>query len=41
MPVTVHRLQEVLGGGLDQLIDPVVAHFQAERLREDPEMTSS
>ena len=32
--VTVHRLNEVLDGNLDLLIEPVSAHFQAERLKE-------
>jgi peptide chain release factor 1 len=30
---TSHRLGEVLDGRLDELIDPLVAHFQAEKLR--------
>jgi peptide chain release factor 1 len=30
-----HRLQEILDGRLDELIDPLAAHFQAERLKEE------
>jgi peptide chain release factor 1 len=30
---TSHRLTEVLDGRLDELIDPLVAHFQAEKLK--------
>jgi peptide chain release factor 1 len=33
--LTVHRLQAVLDGGLDLLIDPLIAHFQAERLERE------
>ena len=33
--LTVHRLHEVLDGDLDQLIDPAVEYFQAERLKEE------
>jgi peptide chain release factor 1 len=33
--LTVHRLHEVLDGDLDQLIDPAVEYFQAERLRTE------
>jgi peptide chain release factor 1 len=32
---TTHRLHEVLDGALDQLIDPAIAHFQAERLKTE------
>jgi len=32
---TSHRLQDVLDGRLDELIDPLVAHFQAEKLKEE------
>jgi peptide chain release factor 1 len=32
--LTTHRLQEVLDGRLDELVEPLVAHFQAEKLRE-------
>jgi peptide chain release factor 1 len=32
--VTVHNLPEVMNGTLDVLIDPLISHFQAERLRE-------
>jgi peptide chain release factor 1 len=33
--LTVHRLQAVLEGELDHLLDPLIAHFQAERLKEE------
>lgn len=33
--LTVHRLHEILDGDLDQLIDPAVEHFQAERLKAE------
>jgi peptide chain release factor 1 len=32
---TSHRLAEVLDGRLDELIDPLVAHFQAEKLKAE------
>ncbi|MCU1347322.1 MAG: prfA [Acidobacteria bacterium] len=32
--LTVHNLPEVMNGSLDVLIDPLISHFQAERLRE-------
>ena len=31
---TIHRLQEVLDGDLEELIDTVVTHFQSEKLKE-------
>jgi len=33
--LTVHRLQEILDGDLDLLLDPLVTSFQAERLGEE------
>ncbi len=33
--ITTHRLQEILDGDLDLLLDPLIAHFQAERLKEE------
>jgi peptide chain release factor 1 len=33
--LTVHRLHEVLDGELDQLIDPAVEYFRAERLKKE------
>jgi peptide chain release factor 1 len=33
--LTVHRLEAVLDGELDYLIDPLEAHFQAERLKTE------
>jgi peptide chain release factor 1 len=32
---TTHRLAGVLDGNLDELIEPLTAHFQAERLKEE------
>ena len=32
---TTHRLAEVLGGNLDELVEPLSAQFQAERLRDE------
>jgi peptide chain release factor 1 len=32
---TSHRLNDVLDGRLDELIDPLVSHFQAEKLKEE------
>jgi peptide chain release factor 1 len=32
--LTVHNLPDVMNGNLDVVIDPLVSHFQAERLRE-------
>ena len=32
---TSHRLGEILDGRLDELIDPLVAHFQAEKLKQE------
>jgi peptide chain release factor 1 len=33
--VTVHRLADLLEGDLDPLVEPIVAHFQAEALKEE------
>jgi peptide chain release factor 1 len=33
--VTVHRLADLLEGELDPLIEPIVAHYQAEALKEE------
>ena len=35
--LTIHRLQSVLEGELDLLIDPLIEHSQAERLKEELE----
>jgi peptide chain release factor 1 len=35
IPVTTHRMAAVLDGDLDELIEPLSAHFQAERLKEE------
>jgi len=32
--LTVHRLQEILEGDLDLLLDPLITHFQTERMKE-------
>ena len=32
---TTHRLADVLDGNLDELVDPVSSHFQAEKLKEE------
>ncbi|HTR02682.1 MAG TPA: peptide chain release factor 1 [Thermoanaerobaculia bacterium] len=32
---TTHRLQDVLDGNLEELVEPISAHFQAERLKEE------
>jgi len=33
--VTIHRLPEIMEGDLDPLIEPIVAHYQAEALKEE------
>jgi peptide chain release factor 1 len=33
--LTIHQLQEVMDGKLQPLIDPLVAHFQAEKLKHE------
>jgi protein subunit release factor A len=33
--VTVHRLADLLEGDLDPLVEPIVAHFQAEALKDE------
>jgi peptide chain release factor 1 len=33
--LTVHRLQEILDGALDLVVEPLSAHFQAERLKAE------
>ena len=33
--LTIHRLQEVLDGSLDLVLDPLIAQFQAERLERE------
>jgi peptide chain release factor 1 len=32
---TTHRLQDVLDGNLEELVEPIASHFQAERLKEE------
>ncbi len=31
--LTIHSLDEVMGGGFEQVIDPLIAYFQAEQLK--------
>ena len=33
--LTVHRIAEILDGNLDLLLDPLIAHLQAERLERE------
>ncbi|HZN02233.1 MAG TPA: peptide chain release factor 1 [Candidatus Polarisedimenticolia bacterium] len=33
--VTLHRLPDLLDGALDPLVEPILAHYQAERLKEE------
>jgi len=35
--LTVHRLQEILEGDLDLLLDPLITDFQAERMKDELE----
>ncbi len=35
--LTLYRLSEILEGDLDQVIDPLIAHFQAKALGSNPE----
>lgn len=37
--LTVYRLQEVLDGELDLILEPLITHFQAERLKEELAVT--
>jgi peptide chain release factor 1 len=32
--LTIHQLDAVMGGAFEYIIDPVIAHFQAEQLKE-------
>ena len=34
IPLTIHRIHAILDGDLDLLLEPVIAHFQAESLHE-------
>ena len=38
--LTIHRLQEVLDGDLDLVIDELTAHLQAKQLKEEVEAAS-
>ncbi|MCU0293650.1 MAG: peptide chain release factor 1 [Thermoanaerobaculaceae bacterium] len=33
--LTVHRLQEIMDGALDMVVDPLITHHQAERLQRE------
>ena len=33
--LTLHRLEAITSGGLDELIDALFTHFQAERLKKE------
>jgi peptide chain release factor 1 len=35
--MTIHQLDQIMEGGIDELIEAVVTHFQAEKLREETE----
>ena len=35
--LTLHQLDQIMGGYIDPLIDAVVSHFQAEKLKEETE----
>jgi peptide chain release factor 1 len=35
--LTIHQLDHIMEGGIDELIDAVVTHFQAEKLKEETE----
>jgi peptide chain release factor 1 len=35
---TLHRLEDVLQGQMDMLIDPLITHFQAEALKGEKEL---
>jgi peptide chain release factor 1 len=32
---TTHRMTDVLDGNLDELVEPLTAHFQAEKLKDE------
>ena len=32
--LTLHRLESVLEGNIDEIIDNLIAHYQAEKLKE-------
>ncbi|HEX6087960.1 MAG TPA: peptide chain release factor 1, partial [Thermoanaerobaculia bacterium] len=32
--LTVHNLPSIMDGNLDNVLEPLIAHFQAEKLRE-------
>lgn len=35
--LTIHQLDQVMGGAVEYIIDPVIAHFQAEQLKAQKE----
>jgi peptide chain release factor 1 len=32
--LTLHKLEQVLEGSLDELVDALITHYQTERLKE-------
>ncbi|MFK5037133.1 peptide chain release factor 1, partial [Klebsiella pneumoniae] len=32
--LTIHSIDQVMGGSMENLIDPLIAHFQAEQLKQ-------
>jgi peptide chain release factor 1 len=38
--LTLHQLPAVLEGGLNPVIDPLVSHFQAERMQQEANRSS-
>jgi peptide chain release factor 1 len=38
---TMHQLADALDGGIDQLIDTVVTHYQAEALKESGDQANA
>ncbi|HYR44202.1 MAG TPA: peptide chain release factor 1, partial [Terriglobia bacterium] len=35
--LTLHRLDSIMNGDIDEIVDALTAHFQAERLKNPPE----
>jgi peptide chain release factor 1 len=35
IPITVHHLPAIMDGGIDEILDALQAHDQAERLRQE------
>lgn len=38
IPLTIHQLDSIINGDLDLILDPVIAYFQAERLKNDEDV---